>query len=74
MAYKHMKVLDWASITFLLISGFAWLIFGIARMFFGHAFLLVDSVFGVTIANIIYLLVGVSVIYSIVALYRLGKK
>jgi uncharacterized membrane protein YuzA (DUF378 family) len=73
MAHKHMMWVDWLAIIFLITGGLVWLVFAIARMFFSRAYLLVDSLLGVGFANVVYLIVGVSALYSIVSLYKLGK-
>ena len=66
MAKKKMSKLDWLAITLLLIGGLNW---GLTSNLLFN-FNLVEKIFGTAfLANLIYLLVGASAVYSAIKLW-----
>ena len=67
---KNLNTLDWVAMILLVIGGLNWLLVGL----FG--FDLVASIFGAgaMLAKIVYILVGLSAVYVLFSLGKLGKK
>lgn len=61
-----MKALHVTTFTLLVIGGLNWLVVGVAEMFYAQQFDLVMWLFGSwpTVANLIYILVGLSAVYQ----------
>lgn len=67
---KNLNTLDWVTMILLVVGGLNWLLVGL----FG--FDLVVSIFGVgaMLTKIVYILVGLSAVYTLFNLGKLGKK
>jgi hypothetical protein len=67
---KKLGALDWIALILLIVGGLNWLLVG------AFNFDLVAAIFGAmsVVARIVYILVGLSAIYGIVLLGKLGKK
>ena len=67
---KNLNTLDWVTMILLVVGGLNWLFVGL----FG--FDLVASIFGAgsMLAKIVYVLVGLSAVYVLLSLGKLGKK
>ncbi|MDD5589752.1 MAG: DUF378 domain-containing protein [Candidatus Portnoybacteria bacterium] len=65
---KNLNVLDWIVLILIIIGGLNWGLIG----FFGYN--LIDAIFGLTIARIIYVLVGLATIYLLIISSKLHKR
>lgn len=66
---KNLNTLDWVAFILLIIGGINWLLVGL------FSFNLVTVIFGAgLLAKIIYTLVGLSAVYVLLDLGKLGKK
>lgn len=67
---KKLNALDWISLVLLIIGGLNWGLLGLLRID------LVAGIFGdaSALSRVIYILVGLSAIYMIVAASKIGKK
>ena len=65
-----LNTLDWIALILVIVGGLNWLLVGI------FSFDLVAAIFGAmsAIARIVYILVGISAIYMIFFIGKLGKK
>jgi uncharacterized membrane protein YuzA (DUF378 family) len=65
-----LTTLDWIALILVIVGGLNWLLVGI------FSFDLVAAIFGAmsVIARIVYILVGISAIYMIFFIGKLGKK
>jgi hypothetical protein len=64
-----LSILDWIALILVIVGGLNWGLIGII------GFNLVDSIFGISlIANIVYVLVGLSALWLIVISAKLQKK
>ncbi|KPK70845.1 hypothetical protein AMJ87_08230 [candidate division WOR_3 bacterium SM23_60] len=65
-----LNTLDWIALILVIVGGLNWLLVGI------FSFDLVAAIFGAmsVIARIVYILVGISAIYTIFFIGKLGKK
>lgn len=71
--YKGMTMFEWFVTSLVIIGAINWGLIGVTSLMGDSVFNLVDVIFGVgsTLVNIIYVLVGVSGVYSA---YRLLNK
>jgi len=70
MRMKKLSALDWIALILIIVGGLNWGLVGAFK------FDLVAAIFGSmsAIARIVYILVGLSAIYTLVILTKLGKK
>ena len=70
MRMKKLSALDWIALILIIIGGLNWGLVGAFK------FDLVAAIFGTltAVARIVYILVGLSAIYTLLLLGKLGKK
>lgn len=70
MRMKKLSALDWIALILIIVGGLNWGLFGAFK------FDLVAAILGSmsAVARIVYILVGLSAIYTLILLAKLGKK
>jgi len=70
MRMKKLSALDWVALILIIVGGLNWGLFGAFK------FDLVAAILGSmsAVARIVYILVGLSAIYTLILLAKLGKK